>query len=210
MTPTRHAGFEAQAHALYLAAGASRRFGGDKLRQPLAERPLAAHAASVIAEAIALGTLAGGVLVVPSEATAIELQLDSLGMDLVASPDPARGFSASLRLGLGALEKTGAGAALVALADQPLLRLDVIDSLVRHWRGTGRSVRPRYSDAPGIPGHPVLLDRSVWRLVEHVEGDIGLGSILKHQRQLIEEIGVRGDNPDVDSPEDLRRLEERL
>jgi CTP:molybdopterin cytidylyltransferase MocA len=209
MTPAPGSGFEARPHALYLAAGASRRFGGDKLRQPVGGRPLAAHAAAVIAEAIALGTLGGGVLIVPGGAAAIDLQLDSFGMDIVTSPDPARGFSASLRLGLVALERTRAGAALVALADQPLLRLEIIDRLVRHWRATGRSVRPRYGDAPGIPGHPVLLDRSAWRLVEQVEGDVGLGSILKRQRELIEEIDVPGDNPDVDTPDDLRRLEER-
>jgi len=210
MTSIPPSGFESQAHALYLAAGAGRRFGGDKLRQLLEGRPLVVHAASVLAEAIALGTLAGGVVVVPSEAAAIDLQLDSLGMNIVTSPDPGRGLSASLRLGLAALDRTRAGAALVALADQPLLRLDVIEGLVHHWRATGRSVRPRYSDAPGIPGHPVLLDRSAWPLADGVEGDRGLGSILKHHRNGIEELEVPGDNPDIDSPDDLRRLEERL
>jgi molybdenum cofactor cytidylyltransferase len=209
MTSTRPSGFEAQAHALYLAAGASRRFGGDKLRQLLAGRPLVVHAASVIAEAITRGTLAGGVVVVASEVTATDLQLDSLGMDIVTNPDPARGLSTSLRLGLAALNRTRAGAALITLADQPLLRLEVIEKLLHHWRATGRSVRPRYSDAPGIPGHPVLLDRAAWPLADGVEGNIGLGGVLRHHRDLIGELEVPGDNPDIDSPEDLRRLEER-
>ena len=209
MTPAPSPGCESEVHALYLAAGASRRFGGDKLRQPLAGRPLVTHAASTIAEAIAQGSLAGGVVVVPSEATAIELQLDILGMDIVSSPDPGRGLSTSLRLGLEALGRTRAGAALVTLADQPLLRLDVIARLVHHWRATGRSVRPRYADARSIPGHPVLLDRSAWRLAHSAEGDVGLGSILRHHRDLIDDLEVPGDNPDVDSPEDLSRLEGR-
>jgi CTP:molybdopterin cytidylyltransferase MocA len=209
MTPAPRAGFESEVRALYLAAGASRRFGADKLRQPLAGRPLALHAASTIAEAIAMGSLAGGVMVVPNEATASDWQLDTLGMDIVTSPDAARGLSTSLRLGLEALGRTRAGAALVALADQPLLRVEVIVGLVHHWRATGRSVRPRYTDAPDIPGHPVLLDRSAWRLAKGVEGDVGLGSILRHHRELIDDLEVPGDNPDIDSPEDLRRLEGR-
>jgi CTP:molybdopterin cytidylyltransferase MocA len=209
MTPAPRAGFESEVRALYLAAGASRRFGADKLRQPLAGRPLVVHAASTIAEAIDLGTLAGGVVVVPSEFSAIDWQLDTLGLDIVSSPDPALGLSTSLRLGLEALGRTRAGAALVALADQPLLRVEVITRLVHHWHATGRSARPRYADAPDIPGHPVLLDRSLWRLAGSVEGDVGMGNVLRHHRELIDDLEVPGDNPDIDSPEDLRRFEER-
>ena len=90
------------AYALFLAAGLSSRFGSDKLLHPLRGRPLFAHAATAVAEAIAGGFLSGAVAVVPQGATNLARQLDALGMQLVPNPDPARGLSGSLRLGLAA------------------------------------------------------------------------------------------------------------
>ena len=206
MTPSPPPVPDSAVHALLLAAGSSRRFGSDKLLHPLAGRPLVAHAAMAIAEAIARGLLAGAVAVLPAGATSLARQLDTAGMHLVPNRDPTRGLSSSLRLGLAAMEQSGARAALVMLADQPFVRAEVISALVLHWQHTGRSVRPHYAGAPDTPGHPVLLDRSVWRLADDLEGDAGLGEALKRHLEAIDEIRVAGENPDIDSLADLRGL----
>jgi len=198
---------ESSVYALFLAAGLSSRFVSDKLLYPLDGRPLVAHAATAVAQAVAGGILWGAVAVVPWGATTLAWQLDTLGMQLVPNPDPAHGLSESLRLGLTALEQAGASAALVVLADQPLLRVEVISALVRHWQSTGRSVRPRYGDSPDTPGHPVLLDRSLWRHAHGLRGDVGLGRELRRHGEPIDEIPVPGGNPDIDTPADLHRLE---
>ena len=96
---------------------------------------------------------------------------------------------------------TGA-AALVVLGDQPAIRRDVIDEVVRRWRITGaEAVRPRYAEAPDEPGHPVLLDRSLWQAVSLLEGDTGPGRLLPGRS--VELVDVPGRNPDIDTPADL-------
>jgi CTP:molybdopterin cytidylyltransferase MocA len=197
-------------YAILLAAGQGARFGGKKLLAPLAGRPLVDHAAGALAESMARGVLAGGVAVVPVGATALAFALDAAGLSLVENPDPRGGLSGSLRLGISAVgqwaSEPGPAAALVVLADQPYLRSEVIARLVEAWRASGRSVRPRYQESPEAPGHPVLLDRALWPLVEQLSGDTGLRELLNEQA--IDTVDVEGGNPDVDTARDLADLED--
>lgn len=196
-------------YAVFLAAGAGTRFGGNKLLAPLKGRPLVDHAAEAVAQSISQGVLAGGVGVVPPGATALAFAIDSAGLTLVENPDPRGGLSSSLRLGIQAVGQwasgSGQAAVLVVLADQPRLRPEVVAQLVEAWRGSGRSVRPRYAESPEAPGHPVLLDRSLWPLVERLSGDTGLRDLLNDQPILV--LDVAGANPDVDTVGDLADLE---
>ena len=198
-------------YALVLAAGAGRRFGGDKLLAPFRGTPLIGHVATTLAQAMHGGLLAGGVAVVPPRATALLWPLETAGLELLENPAASTGLASSLRLGLDALARgaraPAAGAALLVLADQPLLRLPVISALVEAWRERPGTLRPRYAEQPDHPGHPVLLDRAQWRLAEGLEGDHGFGALLAHD-PLIRIIDVPGANPDVDTPEDLRLLED--
>ena len=102
---------------------------------------------------------------------------------------------------------TAGGAALIILGDEPLLRDDAIEHLVYYWRQKGISIRPRYSQQPDAPGHPVLLDRGLWHLVDRLEGDHGLSSLLASQPGAVATLDLPGANPDVDTREDLRELE---
>jgi len=198
------------AYALVLAAGAGIRFGGAKLLATFRGRPLVAHVAASLAEARLGGILSGGVAVIPAGDTALAWHLDTAGLVLVENRDAARGLSASLRAGLAALaalDSPPAGAALIVLADQPLLRPEVIGRLVGEWRRTGRTVRPSYADHPDEPGHPVLLDRSDWHLADTLQQDRGLGPLLATGPARTVVLPVPGHNPDVDTPADLTRLE---
>jgi CTP:molybdopterin cytidylyltransferase MocA len=101
------------------------------------------------------------------------------------------------------------GAALVFLADQPLVQLAVVEALVAAWKaGTGVMVRPRYKANPGIPGHPALLDRSIWPLAQQLHGDRGFAGLLDSILRPSVILDVAGDNPDVDTLADLQSLEE--
>jgi molybdenum cofactor cytidylyltransferase len=202
-----------EAYAVVLAAGAGSRFGGDKLMAPLCGQPLVTHGARAVAEAIAAGSLAGGIAVVQPGMSALARHLDVAGLRVIECGDADRGISASLTTGLAALEQPSihptAGAAVVVLADQPLLRAEVIGKLVAAWRTSGRSVRPRYAAAPEVPGHPLLIDRADWPLRSRVAGDEGLGRLLAAHPGLVDLIDVSGANPDVDTTADLARLERR-
>lgn len=198
-------------YAVLLAAGASSRFGGPKLLAPLWGRPLVTHAAGTLAEAIASGLLAGGVVVVPAKATALARLLGALGMRLVENPTPEAGLASSLQTGLAAVDRVTppAGAALIVLADQPLLSTITIAALVDAWRARRGSFRPRYALQPTEPGHPVLLDRSSWPLVRTLRGDTGLGPAFRAHPDTMVVIDLPGANPEVDTPADLRALEAR-
>ena len=200
---------ERAVHALLLAAGSGSRFGDNKLLATLHGRPLIAHSAAAVAEAIAAGVLAGGVAVAPPDATELVSHLDAAGLWVVENPEARRGMATSLKRGLEALGhlSPAVGGALIVLGDQPGLRLDVVRRLVEAWRQTHRTVRPRYHAAPAEPGHPVLLDRSLWPLAARLSGDTGLRDLLAGQPVTL--IDVPGDNPDVDTPAELRQLEDQ-
>jgi CTP:molybdopterin cytidylyltransferase MocA len=102
------------------------------------------------------------------------------------------GPGASLRCGLLALD-TNANAAAVVLADGPDLAPAALDRVVAAWRkGAGDVVAASYG---GVRGHPVVLDRTVWRSVPD-EGARALVPVLVPCDDL-------GDPGDVDRPEDL-------
>jgi molybdenum cofactor cytidylyltransferase len=190
-----------------LAAGRARRFGGAKLLAPLRGRPVVAHVLDTLARARAAGVVAGGWIVVAANDTGVAQLAASARVETIVNPAPDQGLSSSLRCGLAALGPD-TGAALILLGDQPLVRLEVVQALVDAWReGRGSIVRPRYADAVGEPGHPVLLDRSVWPLADRLQGDAGFGALLPPGSAGVALIDVAGRNPDVDTPADLDTLQ---
>ena len=197
-------------YALLLAAGAGSRFGGDKLLARWQGTPIITHVATTIAQTVQSGVLSGAVAVIPPASTTLAWPLDTAGFTLVENPHARRGMSTSLQRGLWALSLPSvvpeAAAALVVLADQPLLRGEVIQALVTDWREHHRTVRPRYAASPDEPGHPVLLDRADWPLAHEALGDAGVGALLSEIPGGVRQVDVAGSNPDIDTPEDLTRL----
>jgi CTP:molybdopterin cytidylyltransferase MocA len=167
----------AMVSAVVLAAGASSRFGSPKQRlllEPVLERVRRAHSIDEI------------VVVVGAH----EVDTDAR---VVRCADWERGPGASLRCGLAALSPA-AEAAVVILADGPMLAPEAIDRVVAAWReGAGEVVAASYG---GNRGHPVVLERSVWAQIPD-EGARALEPILVPS----DDLGAPGD---VDVPEDLR------
>jgi len=154
----------------------------------------------------ASGLLDDARIVVAAEDDGVAALARSAGVPCVINTDSDQGLSTSLRRGLESLPAT-AGAALVLLGDQPMIRLDVVARLAADWRArAGQILRPRYAGAPGTPGHPVLLDRTAWSLVDRLEGDAGLGTLFTSGVAGVTIVDVPGANPDVDTPADLRLL----
>jgi molybdenum cofactor cytidylyltransferase len=194
--------------AILLAGGAGRRFGGQKLTADLGGTPMIGRVLAELAESRRREDIAGVIVVV----RAGDLRLAELaagGAEVVRLPVTAPvELAASLRAGIAALKEPGRrpvpAAVLICLADQPGLRADVIAALVTGWRRDGAlAARPRYPDAPDVPGHPALLDRSLWPLADEASGDTGLGPVLARRPGLVTTIDVPGRNPDIDTPADL-------
>jgi len=191
-----------------LAAGLGRRFGGAKLLATFRGRGLVSHVLEAATAARARGLLASVHAVVAEGDAPIERLAAGAGAAIVANPEPGRGLSSSLKLGLAGLPPDLDGV-LVLLGDQPLVRLEVMEALVSAWRRGGFSVvRPRYASTPDVPGHPVLLARRVWPLADRLEGDSGFGKRFALDVPDVMVLDVPGDNPDVNTPADLLTLKD--
>lgn len=190
-----------------LAAGAGSRFGGRKLLASLAGRPVLQH----VLDAFAAAGVAEVVVVLGTDAPAIEAAIAWRHERRVVNPRPSAGLSSSLRLGLEALEALGAEVevALVALGDQPLTRPETIREIAATAARVEQPVVvPRYVGDGAR--HPVAIRRSAWTLAMETAGDLGLGPILSAHPELVAVVDVAGENPDVDTPADLEAAEARF
>ena len=184
---------------IVLAAGAGSRFGGGKLLAQLAGRPILQHVLDRLADA-GIGDVT---VVLGREAPAIEGAIAWRTERRVVNPDPDRGLSSSLQIGMAALPP-GADAVLIALGDQPLVTVGTIRALLDARPEASRPiVVPVYADDRGR--NPVLLRRPAFGLAGEAAGDRGLGPVLAAHPDAVHEVPVSGDNPDVDTQADLAR-----
>ncbi len=188
--------------AVVLAAGSGSRFGGGKLLAPYRGRPLIEAALSNLAAAPVDET----VVVVGDDAEKLRSVCEPFGVRVVENPDWGEGQSTSVRAGLLALGP-GVRAAVVALADQPLVGPGVLERLVAAFEAGARVAVATYG---GKRRNPVLFSRAVWPVLEaELAGDEGARTALRRHPELVTEVpcdGV-GDPADVDTVEDLEALE---
>jgi CTP:molybdopterin cytidylyltransferase MocA len=161
--------------AVVLAAGEASRFGSPKQALLLPGVLARVRESSVDSVVVVLG--------------AHELEAAE---PVVHCPEWERGPGASLRCGLAALG-ADVEAAVVVLADGPLLVPAVIDRVVESWREFGTEIVA--ASYGGVRGHPVLLARPAWKRVPD-EGARALEPLLVP----CDDLGPPGD---VDYPGDL-------
>jgi molybdenum cofactor cytidylyltransferase len=195
-----------------LAAGRSKRMGRPKLALPLGGKPILQHALDAAAESC----LDEIVVVLAPMAEAL---LDALELPrgptvrIAINPKPDAGQSRSLQCGLAATSPQSDAAAIM-LGDQPGLTGKSIDQILEAFTHTETpALRPLYSGARGeaIPGHPVVLARSLWREVETLRGDEGLRSMFLQRPEWLTAISTPGAPPaDIDTLKEYRRAENAL
>ncbi len=184
----RHVIQPEQVAAILLAAGRGRRFGADKLRQPLQGHALGQHAAQALA-ALPFGlriavTADGGI------------SYDARDFHTVINPDPAAGQSSSIRLGLAEAMKHGARAILIALADMPFVPVEHFSGLLSRYRDDDSLI----ASFSGHAGPPVLFGQNWFSLLAKLEGDRGAGTCLAQAEKLP---GKPEWFRDIDTPGDL-------
>lgn len=192
--------------AVLLAAGSGSRFGDGKLLALYKGRPLIEGALDALREApvdeaiVVVGDDAG------DEVGRLRELCAAYGFGTVENPDWWRGQSTSVLAGLRALGPD-ARAAVVLLADQPLVGAGAVERLVGAFEDGAKVAVATYG---GKRRNPALFSREVWPLLEEeLAGDEGARSMLRRYPELVTEVpcdGV-GDPVDVDTREDLRRLE---
>jgi CTP:molybdopterin cytidylyltransferase MocA len=187
--------------AIVLAAGGGSRFGGGKLLARLGGQP--------IIEAVLANLLDAPVdeviVVVGADAERLHEVCERYGVRTVDNEEWEQGQSTSVLAGLRAC---GGEAAVVLLGDQPFVGAGAMERLVATFTEGAKVAVATYG---GKRRNPVLFAREVWPLLEaELAGDEGARSVLKQHPELVVEVpcGEVGDPTDVDTREDLRRLEE--
>ena len=187
---------------IVLAAGSGSRFGGGKLLAPYRGRPLIEAVLTSLRDAPVDET----VVVVGADAERLREVCEPYGVRIVENPDWTQGQSTSVLAGLRALGPD-VRAAVVLLADQPLVGAGAVERLVEAFEEGAKVAVATYG---GRPRNPVLFSREVWPVLEmELSGDEGARPFLRRRPELVTLVpcdGV-GDPADVDTAEDLRRLE---
>jgi CTP:molybdopterin cytidylyltransferase MocA len=120
----------------------------------------------------------------------------------VENPDPDRGLSHSLRLGLAAVPPDSDGA-VVLLGDQPTLEARAVRAVLEAG-AAHRSVVA--AEAEGILAPPVLLPREHFDLADRTSGDAGLRAVLAGDLWSVATVAVGAHPIDIDTPADLDRV----
>jgi len=190
---------------IILAAGLSTRMGRPKLVLEVGGRPVI----QTVAEAALGSGLNRIVLVVGPSATDLRSHLGSLAGDpklgIVENPRPEHGMSSSLRAGMKAVDDGTAGV-MIILADQPGQTSQLFDRLAAEF-----VKHPQSIVAPAINGrrtNPVIFPGWLFEELIKQSGDIGGREVLNRHadRVVLVEMGSEYDDRDLDTPEDLQRM----
>lgn len=176
--------------ALVLAAGGSKRFGRQKLREQFRGRPLVRWAVDS-----ALAALDDVIVVTGSDDLA---EILPGGVTVVENPAWEQGLATSLLVGIESANACGHDAVVVGLGDQPFVPPEA-------WTAIARTDSPIVvAEFGGHRRPPVRLDRSVWHLLPR-EGDDGARIVMASRPDLVVAVPCSGQPDDVDTLEDLAR-----
>ena len=186
-----------------LAAGAGSRFGRPKALIELDGQTLAERGVAM------LRTGGADPVLIVTGAAQVELAAE-LRVRTVYNGDWRTGMGSSLRAALRALTELEVGpevgAAVVALADQPLVGAEAVGRLIAAYQAGAGVAVAAYG---GKPRNPVLLAREHWpEVVASATGDQGARAFLRARPELVTlvECGDTGRPDDIDTPADLEQI----
>lgn len=180
--------------AVLLAAGRSERFGSDKLLALADGEPVAVRAARQLGSAgsrLRIAVCRGG--------SPVADLLAASGYEIVVNPDPARGLSSSLALGIGRADLAGADAALVALGDMPFVPASHFGALLAAFDPAETPIVASARDGAAMP--PALFARAHFARLCAARGDRGGRALLAGAKLVA---ATPRELADIDHPDDLR------
>jgi molybdenum cofactor cytidylyltransferase len=191
---------------IILAAGASHRFGQNKLLIPLGGHAVLYHAL----QAALTAPLDPVILVLGYESDkalqALEELRGSPKLRVLKNSHWAQGRAESLKLGLAAVPAHAPGA-VVLLGDMPLMTPALIARVAQAFLRAHTLCFPIYR---GLPGRPVAIPRELFGEFAQLCGDAsGLPILQKYWERAIKIELAPDEEPtqwDIDTPEDLERM----
>ncbi len=186
--------------AILLAAGESRRMGTNKLSLPWGRTTVLERCLRAL-----LGSQVDEVWVVVNKQTwKLGQRLIESRVKLVHNPQSKKGMSTSIRKGIQAMGQKSR-AALIALGDHPLLKVNTINALIRAYvEKKGTIIVPVFR---GNRGHPVLFDRRYRKELLKLKKDVGARALLERHAKEVYEVNSKSEGVavDIDTWEEYRR-----
>lgn len=194
---------------IILAAGASARFGHPKQLATLRGKYLVEWVLDAALES-RLGLV---VLVLGHEHQSILQALGSKGrhtrLEVVINHDYHQGQSSSLKAGLARVRKAYSSV-MYLLADQPMINSNTIDLLLDRFHGSGKMICVPVFE--GQRGNPTIFRRSLYGDIMMIDGDKGARDIIAENAGHV--LYAKLKDPlcffDIDSPEDLKNLSDKI
>ena len=187
-----------------LAAGTSSRMSRNKLL-------LEVGGQSVLRRAVTTALDAGldpVLVVVGHESERARAELEGLHCEVVLNPAFQEGIHSSLRTGIATVPADCA-AAVVLLADMPLVEAEMVRTLVRRYRD-GQPLLV-VSDYEGVDAPPILYDRGLFAELHVLEGEgCGKRVVKRHSGEAVRIRWPARALTDLDRPEDVERVRGEL
>ena len=181
-----------------MAAGASRRFGTNKLLEKLGGIPLYRRALEAVPR-----NVFSAVCVVTACRPMADLAA-AMGFEVICNDRPELGISHTIQLGLEAL--SGCDGVLFMTADQPLLTEDGIRAVAEAFGAQPDFITAAASG--GVRGNPCLFPRALFPALLELEGDRGGSGIIRDHPHLLRTVELPArELADADTAQDLARLE---
>lgn len=192
--------------AILLAAGASTRLGQPKqlLRLP------AFAGETLLDHAVTLARAAGAApifVVLGAHAEEIHLECELLDCILVRNEAWHEGMASSLRLGISAVLENAPAASgvMILVCDQPGLSAEHLRRLLDAQESDPDSIAAsRYAGRTGVPA---IFPRALFPALLELQGDQGARTMLQQPGAAIRGVDFPAGELDLDSPEDLQRLQ---
>jgi molybdenum cofactor cytidylyltransferase len=186
--------------AIMLAAGAASRFGSTKQLAKLHGVPLVRHACMLANSCCQ----ARSVLVAGHDWRAVADACAPLPGYLIVNDNYASGIASSIALAVTAV-RHAAHAVLVLLADQPMISVTHLQALMAAWSGDEQEIVA--TSYAGVSGAPALFARGCFDSLAALRGDQGARALFGDARFTVREIAYEAAAIDIDTVDDLLRLE---
>jgi molybdenum cofactor cytidylyltransferase len=135
-------------------------------------------------------------------------ELNGLPCEVVLNAGFEEGIHSSVRTGIAAVP-TGCAAAVVLLADMPLVEAEMIRTLIGRYRD-GRPLLV-VSDYEGVDAPPILYDQALFGELSVLEGEgCGKRVVKRHSSEAVRIRWPARALTDLDRPEDVERVRGEL
>lgn len=190
--------------AVVLAAGASSRYGAPKQLLRIAGESLVRRAARA-----ALDAGCEVAVITGAHAPLVTAELKDLPLRLLHNADWEQGMGGSIACGFNDLLRRAdaAPAALLCLADQPLVGVGELQRLMEQYRAApNRIIISDYGDARGPP---CLFPAEFYAELAALKGPAGARAVLAAHPSRVATAAVPQAAADIDTPEDWLHLNAR-